>query len=112
MRTRELYLENNLANPAVIIDTNHANSGKQYLEQIKSFEEEEMELGSEFLEMASRLLYIKTVSLLPKHDEIYDYAKYTNPNYLLESSEPKLDKPIEVDNEFSVDHNSNFNYIL
>jgi segregation and condensation protein A len=42
----------------------------QYLEQIKLFEEEEMELGSEFLEMASRLLYIKTVSLLPKHDEI------------------------------------------
>lgn len=42
----------------------------QYLEQIKLFEQEEMELGSEFLEMASRLLYIKTVSLLPKHDEI------------------------------------------
>ena len=42
----------------------------QYLEQIKLFEEEEMELGSEFLVMASRLLYIKTVSLLPKHDEI------------------------------------------
>lgn len=42
----------------------------QYLEQIKLFEEEEMELGSEFLEMASRLLYIKTVSLLPRHDEI------------------------------------------
>lgn len=42
----------------------------QYLEQIKLFEEDEMELGSEFLEMASRLLYIKTVSLLPKHDEI------------------------------------------
>lgn len=49
---------------------------------------------------------------LPKHDEIYDYAKYTNPNYLLESSESELDKPIEVDNEFSVDNNSNFNYIL
>jgi len=42
----------------------------QYLEQIKLFENEEMELGSEFLEMASRLIYIKTVSLLPKHDEI------------------------------------------
>ena len=42
----------------------------QYLEQIKLFESEEMELSSEFLEMASRLLYIKTVSLLPKHDEI------------------------------------------
>ncbi len=42
----------------------------QYLEQIKMFEQEELELGSEFLEMASRLLYIKTVSLLPRHDEI------------------------------------------
>lgn len=42
----------------------------QYLEQIKMFEQEEMEIGSEFLEMASRLLYIKTVSLLPRHDEI------------------------------------------
>ena len=42
----------------------------QYLEQIKLFEQEEMELSSEFLEMASRLIYIKTVSLLPKHDEV------------------------------------------
>ena len=38
--------------------------------QIELFKAEEMELASEFLEMASRLLYIKTVSLLPKHDEI------------------------------------------
>ena len=36
----------------------------------RRFTPEEMELASEFLEMASRLLYIKTVSLLPKHDEI------------------------------------------
>lgn len=42
----------------------------QYLEQIALYEQEEMELGSEFLEMASRLLYIKTVSLLPRHDEV------------------------------------------
>lgn len=42
----------------------------QYLEQIELFKANEMELESEFLEMASRLLYIKTVSLLPKHDEI------------------------------------------
>ena len=42
----------------------------QYLEQIKLYNDEEIELGSEFLEMASRLLYIKTVSLLPKHDEV------------------------------------------
>ncbi len=43
---------------------------EQYLEQIKLFEESEMEIASEFLEMASRLIYMKTVSLLPKHDEI------------------------------------------
>ncbi len=43
---------------------------EQYLEQINKFEAEEMEISSDFLEMASRLLYIKTVSLLPKHDEV------------------------------------------
>ncbi len=31
----ELYAETNLKNPSVIVDTNHANSGKQYLEQIR-----------------------------------------------------------------------------
>lgn len=31
----ELYRETGLHNPAVIVDTNHANSGKQYLEQIR-----------------------------------------------------------------------------
>ncbi len=41
----------------------------QYLEQIELFKAEEMEIESEFLEMAARLLYIKTVSLLPKHEE-------------------------------------------
>ena len=31
----ELYVKTELANPSVIVDTNHANSGKQYLEQIR-----------------------------------------------------------------------------
>ncbi len=31
----ELYSETSLQNPAVIVDCNHANSGKQYLEQIR-----------------------------------------------------------------------------
>ena len=31
----DLYQEKNLKNPAVIVDTNHANSGKRYLEQIR-----------------------------------------------------------------------------
>lgn len=43
---------------------------EQYLEQIENFQAQEMEISSDFLEMASRLLYIKTVSLLPKHEEI------------------------------------------
>lgn len=42
----------------------------QYLEQIEAFREAELEIASEFLEMAARLIYIKTASLLPKHDEI------------------------------------------
>ena len=31
----EMYNERSLANPAVIVDTNHANSGKKYMEQIR-----------------------------------------------------------------------------
>ena len=31
----EIYKESGLENPAVIIDTNHANSGKKYLEQVR-----------------------------------------------------------------------------
>lgn len=35
MRLSELYAKQNLKNPAVIIDTNHANSGKECLEQVR-----------------------------------------------------------------------------
>ncbi len=31
----DMYMERGLYNPAVIVDTNHSNSGKQYLEQIR-----------------------------------------------------------------------------
>ena len=31
----EMYLKKELENPAIIVDANHANSGKQYLEQIR-----------------------------------------------------------------------------
>lgn len=34
-RLAQVYAEKNLANPALIVDTNHSNSGKQYLEQIR-----------------------------------------------------------------------------
>lgn len=42
----------------------------QYLAQIEKFKAEEMDISSEFLEMASRLIYMKTVSLLPRHEEV------------------------------------------
>lgn len=35
LRVNELYAESGLVNPSVIVDTNHNNSGKQYLEQIR-----------------------------------------------------------------------------
>ncbi len=35
IRLWQLYQEKQLTNPAVIVDTNHSNSGKQYLEQIR-----------------------------------------------------------------------------
>ena len=35
LRAGELYEESGLANPSVIVDTNHNNSGKKYLEQIR-----------------------------------------------------------------------------
>ncbi len=42
----------------------------QYIEQIDMMKSLNLEVASEFLEMAARLIYIKTVSLLPRHDEI------------------------------------------
>ena len=35
----EMYRQNGLENPAVIVDTNHSNSGKRYLEQIRIADE-------------------------------------------------------------------------
>ena len=35
LRVGELYGQSNLVNPSVIVDTNHNNSGKKYLEQVR-----------------------------------------------------------------------------
>ena len=35
LHVREFYEKSNLANPSVVVDTNHNNSGKKYLEQIR-----------------------------------------------------------------------------
>ena len=35
LRVEDLYEKSNLTNPSVIVDTNHNNSGKKYLEQVR-----------------------------------------------------------------------------
>lgn len=42
---------------------------EQYIAYVQLMQEENMEIASEFLEMAARLVYIKTVSLLPVYEE-------------------------------------------
>lgn len=42
---------------------------EQYLDYVRQMQQDNLDVSSEFLEMAARLLYIKTVSLLPVHEE-------------------------------------------
>ncbi len=42
---------------------------EQYIAYVRQMEEADMEIASEFTLMAARLIYIKTVSLLPKYEE-------------------------------------------
>ncbi len=42
---------------------------EQYLDYLEKYREKDLDLAGEFLEMAARLIYIKTVSLLPKPEE-------------------------------------------
>lgn len=41
----------------------------QYVDYVRQMQEQDFDIAGEFLEMAARLIYIKTVSLLPKHEE-------------------------------------------
>lgn len=41
----------------------------QYLDYVRQMQEEDFDVAGDFLEMAARLIYIKTVSLLPRHEE-------------------------------------------
>lgn len=44
----------------------------QYMEQIDLMREADLDVASEFLEMAARLVYIKTASLLPRQEDEED----------------------------------------
>ena len=47
----------------------------QYMDAIAEMKMADLEVTSEFLEKAARLVYIKTVSLLPRHEEADDLKK-------------------------------------
>lgn len=48
---------------------------EQYVDYVRKMQESDMEVASEFVEMAARLIYIKTVSLLPVHEEAEQLKK-------------------------------------
>lgn len=48
---------------------------EQYLSCVRQMQEADMDVASDFLEMAARLVYIKTVSLLPVHEEADELRK-------------------------------------
>ncbi len=56
----------------------------QYMEQIDNMREHQMDVASEFLTMASRLVYIKSVMLLPKYEEEAEELKKELSGQLLE----------------------------
>jgi segregation and condensation protein A len=57
---------------------------EQYIAAISQMRERDMELASEFLEMASRLVHMKTISLLPRHEEEAERLKLELVGQLIE----------------------------
>lgn len=57
---------------------------EQYMEQINRMNEDKMDIASEFLTMASRLVHIKSVMLLPKYEEEAEELKKELTGQLLE----------------------------
>lgn len=47
----------------------------QYLDYVRQMENADFEIAGDFLEMAARLIYIKPVSLLPRHEEAEQLKK-------------------------------------
>ncbi|MGN0637696.1 MAG: segregation and condensation protein A [Huintestinicola sp.] len=94
---------------------------EQYLAYISDMAEQDMEVAGEFLEMAARLIYIKTVSLLPRKEEaetlkkelegrLIEYslckaaAQLMREKYLGDAYSVKKPMEIEVDSTYSRSH--------
>lgn len=59
---------------------------EQYMNYITFAKDNNMELASEFIEMASRLIYIKSIMLLPKYEEEKEILKKELEGQLIEYS--------------------------
>lgn len=74
MQLAELYNGGNLQNPAVIIDCNHSNSGKQFRQQIRIAEEvmQNRRFDSEFKKLVKGFMIESfLVEGAQKHDEVF-----------------------------------------
>jgi segregation and condensation protein A len=67
-----------------ILDIEISELLRQYMLAIENREDRDLEVRSEFLEMAARLVHIKTVSMLPKHEKEADELKTTLSGELME----------------------------
>ena len=67
-----------------ILDIDISSLLEQYLAAIAAAQQTSLEVTSEFLEMASRLVYIKTISLLPRHKEEGDKLRQELSGQLIE----------------------------
>ena len=80
----DLLLTLNSKNKIDIYDIQISDLLDQYMEQINQMQENQMDIASEFLTMASRLVYIKSVMLLPKYEEEAEELKKELSGQLLE----------------------------
>ena len=72
----------------------------QYLDYVRRMQDEDMYVASEFLEMAARLVYLKTVSLLPVHEEA-DELKRERTGELIEYRDCKhfVREPMKIETD-------------
>ncbi len=86
----DLILQLLSKNKLSILDIDISSLLEQYMEQIRLWQEQKLEIASEFLEMASRLVYIKTVSLLPRHEDEHQKLRQELTGQLIEYGLCKL----------------------
>lgn len=86
-----------------ILDIDISSLLDQYMSYIQTLQQQSMDISSEFLEMASRLVYMKTVSLLPKHEEESEELRRGLTGELMEYRLCKLAASLLGDQNLSLD---------